>query len=279
MEPFKVIMDKLAFLKDQTYFVASRKHSFLIALILGVCLSFIIIFLEPFDTNEFESSNRYILLLGFGGLFSLVYVVQSVFESYWYRRVHKVWSILTECIAMCVFFILAGTVIYLYNRFVINGLEYSFSSHIWYFTHIVSVMLPIFMPLFLFLRRKFGERIIPLGPDKTIIEGRNKHEILEIELTSLIYIKATENYIDIFYIDEQKQLVSKTFRQTLSNAHTELPFLVKCHRSYLVNIDKIKDIEGNSQNAKISFIDTDKKIPLSKSFYSDIKSKFQLAST
>jgi DNA-binding LytR/AlgR family response regulator len=51
----------------------------------------------------------------------------------------------------------------------------------------------------------------------------------------------------------------------------KLPFLEKCHRSYLVNLSTIKEIAGNSQGAKISFIVGEKEIPLSKTYYKHIK--------
>jgi DNA-binding LytR/AlgR family response regulator len=49
--------------------------------------------------------------------------------------------------------------------------------------------------------------------------------------------------------------------------------LEKCHRSYLLNIEKIEKITGNSQNAKISFSNIEQTIPLSKTYYTKIKSK------
>jgi DNA-binding LytR/AlgR family response regulator len=70
-----------------------------------------------------------------------------------------------------------------------------------------------------------------------------------------------------------KKTASKTFRQTLSSTQKQLPFLEKCHRSYLVNINNIKEIQGNSQNAKIFIKNIDERIPLSKSRYKNIKSK------
>jgi len=52
----------------------------------------------------------------------------------------------------------------------------------------------------------------------------------------------------------------------------QAPFLFKSHRSYLVNISRIRNITGNSQNAKIEFNYDDLHIPLSKSYYKTVKS-------
>ena len=88
---------------------------------------------------------------------------------------------------------------------------------------------------------------------------------------NLLFIRAVENYVDICFIDKNKNVISRTFRQTLSNVCEQLPFLEKCHRSYLVNISAVKEITGNSQGAKISFTIGEKEIPLSKTHYKHIK--------
>ena len=134
-------------------------------------------------------------------------------------------------------------------------------------------MLPVFIPLMLYLRQKFGERIVPLPKNSYLLTGENKNEILRLEKDDLLFIKAVENYVEICFVDNHKKVISKTFRQTLSNVAKQLPFLEKCHRSYLVNLDTIAAIIGNSQSATISFIVGEKEIPLSKTYYKHLKNK------
>ena len=244
----------------------------LVAFLLGTFLSMLIIFLEPFDTNKYESNNRIISLLGFGALLSCVFLIQSIIENNWYKRINKTWLVSHEILSTIIFFIFSGTVIYLYNQLVINDLNYSFKSHWWYYSHIVLAMIPIVAPVLIHLRQKFGELIVPISPDTIIISGENKNEKLELQKNELLCIQAVENYIEIYFVDRDKKLRSKIFRQTLSKVHKQVSFLEKCHRSYLVNIHNIKEIQGNSQSAKISFQLVDKKIPLSKTRYKSIKS-------
>ena len=242
-------------------------------LLLGLFLSMLIIFLEPFDTNQYESNNRIISLLGFGAILSCTFIIQSIIENSWYSSVNKVWLVVYEILSTIIFFTFSGTVIYLYNHLFINELNYSIESHWWYYSHIVIAMIPIVTPVLLYLRQRFGERILPISPNTIIITGENKNEKLELQKNELLYIQAIENYIEIYFIDSEKKLLSKTFRQTLSKVHDQVSFLEKCHRSYLVNINKIKEIQGNSQSAKIHFHHVEKEIPLSKTLYKSIKSK------
>lgn len=194
-------------------------------------------------------------------------------ENNWYFRMRKVWTVRHEIISALLFCLFSGSVLYMYNRLVVN-LTYCDLATYWKFlSSTVLYMTPVFIPLMLFLRQQFGERIVPPAPNSFVLIGENKNEILRMEKEELLFIRAVENYVEICFTDKSKNVMSKTFRQTLSNVYEQLPFLEKCHRSYLVNLSTVKEIAGNSQEAKISFVVGEKEIPLSKTYYKDIRSR------
>ena len=182
----------------------------------------LILFLEPFDTNEYESNNRILSLLGFGALLCGVFVIQSIIENSWYNSVNKIWTVSQEILSTIIFFTFSGTTIYLYNHLIVNDLPYSMASHWWYYSHIVAAMIPIVAPLLIYLRQQFGECIIPISPNTVHITGENKNEKLDLQKEALLYIQAIENYVEIYFVDSDKKLVSKTFRQTLSKVHEQV---------------------------------------------------------
>lgn len=258
-------------LKRQIHFIASIRRKVLVGLILCVYLSFIIIVLQPFDTSQFEADHKILLLSGYGILTFVVFVIQGSIENIWYFRFGRVWLVLHEIIVTLLFCLFTGTVLYMYNRSIVNDEGYNLATY-WLFLRItIACMTPVFLPPMLYLRQKFGERIIPRSDNSILLTGENKNEILKLEKEELLFIKAVENYIEICFIDKNKKVSSKTFRQTLSNVGEQLPFLQKSHRSYLVNTGTIVAITGNSQGAKISFVMGEKEIPLSKTYYKDIK--------
>jgi hypothetical protein len=261
----------VTFLNRQIHFIAAVKRKVLVGFILFLFLSFIIVFLEPFDTDQFESDHKLLLLSGFGILTFAVFVIYSCMENWWYFRVRKVWLVSHEIVSTILFFLFTGTILFLYNKLVINQQSYSFASHLRYLTNIVLLMIPVFAPVMLYLRQQFGERITPFPSNSILLTGENKHEVLRLEKEHLLFIKAVENYVEICFVDNNNNVVSKTFRQTLSNVCQQIPFLEKCHRSYLVNRMTVKEIIGNSQQAKIAFIHGEKTIPLSKTYYKQIK--------
>ena len=265
--------DNVTFLNRQIHFIASVKRKVLVGFILFLFLSFIIIFLEPFDTDQFQSDHKSLVLSGFGILIFVAFVIQSSIENWWYFRVQKVWLVSHEIVSTILFFLFSGTIIYLYNWLVINQENYSLGSHLRYLYTIVLRMIPVVAPVMLYLRQQFGERITPLASNSILLTGENKNETLTLEKEHLLFVKAFENYIEIHFVDSSNKVVSKTFRQTLSNVCQQIPFLEKCHRSYLVNPIAVKEIIGNSQSAKIAFIHGEKTIPLSKTYYKQIKNE------
>ncbi len=206
-------------------------------------------------------------------MFFGAYFILSVMENAYYHKVNKSWLTFYEIISIVIIFSVSGTFIFLYNHLIVNDEVYSLEMHLRYYKSIVIFMIPIFAPLAIYLRQKFGELIVPVSPDTFIISGENKNELLELRKSEILYIQSVENYIEICFVDAREKLVSKTFRQTLTNVHQQLPFLEKCHRSYLVNLNNVSGITGNSQSAKISFRNIDKEIPLSKSLYKELKTK------
>lgn len=245
----------------------------MVGFILCVFLSFIIIVLEPFDTDQFQADHRFLLLSGYGVLVFVVFVIQSCVENIWYSRLGKVWLVSHEIISTIVFCLFSGHVLYLYNILVVNLKSCSLESYLHFLLSTVISMLPVFVPLMLYLRQKFGERIVPLPKNSFLLTGENKNEILRLEKEELLFIKAVENYVEICFVDKNKKIVSKTFRQTLSKVCEQAPFLERCHRSYLVNTNRISEIIGNSQSAKITFQVGEKEIPLSKTYYKSIKNR------
>lgn len=243
----------------------------MVGLILGLYLSFILIFLQPFDTSQFETEHKNLLLSGYGFVAAVVFVIQGFIENRFYYTQGKVWLVLDEIIALLLFCLFSGTVLYLYNRTVINEAGYTMATYWTFLSVTVVYMMPVIIPPLLYLRQQLGERLVPPSQNTMVLMGENKNETLSLKKEQLLFIRAVENYVEICFIDEDHTIASKTFRQTLSTICRQAPFLKKCHRSYLVNVKNIREVLGNSQGAKISFSVGDKEIPLSKSYYKEIK--------
>jgi hypothetical protein len=235
------------------------------------------VFLQPFGTYEFESNHKYLIFSGFGLVFFVVYVLWARIENVWYNHKNKRWEITYEIVSFILFILISSVPIHFYNQVFLNdffdstfrGSEYV-KHGLWFFKHSIVPTMVVLLPFYIYLRNKFGELITPESLGEIDFQGINKGEKITIKKEALLFIKASENYVDIYY-SKDNAIQHKTFRNTLTVIHEQAPFLHKSHRSYLVNISAIKKISGNSQNARIAFHQDGLEIPLSKSYYKTIK--------
>ncbi len=111
--------------------------------------------------------------------------------------------------------------------------------------------------------------MIPFYDDKGILKFSVKKE-------NLLYLESAENYVSICYINKDK--VSKyLLRDTLKKIEETFSGseIVRCHRSYMVNFDKVKVIRRDKDGLKLGFDNpqvTD--IPVSKTYVNTVMETF-----
>ena len=101
--------------------------------------------------------------------------------------------------------------------------------------------------------------------DKIVIHGDSR-ESLTVNPLDVIYVESEGNYLSIVYLNDS-ELCQKRLRSSLKEVEETLeayPFLVHTHRAFLVNINFITQVSGNSAGYKISMFSTDRVLPVSK---------------
>ena len=119
---------------------------------------------------------------------------------------------------------------------------------------------------------------VPLHKEKRINLTDNNGAIkFSINSDNLYFLESDDNYIQVWYINtdgEMKQYMLRCKLKTIEESFTDSG-LVRCHRKYVVNIDKVATLrfEGGGY-----FIDLDRKgldpIPVSKSYEETVLSRF-----
>ena len=102
---------------------------------------------------------------------------------------------------------------------------------------------------------------------KIKISSQNQKEIIETNTENLICIKAEGNYCKIFI--ENKKIEKKVMRVTMKKIEDDLSKLkniVRCHKSFFVNLDKINDVTGNARGYFFLIDELDFSIPVSRNF-------------
>ncbi len=95
---------------------------------------------------------------------------------------------------------------------------------------------------------------------------------ISIKLDDVLYIKSADNYVTIYY-SNNKNITKFLLRNTIKNLeeHFKNHPITRCHRSFMVNFNKIKIIRREKIN-HILEMDTDPKIevPVSKTYMEHI---------
>ncbi len=104
-------------------------------------------------------------------------------------------------------------------------------------------------------------------------ESDYKKDNLSISPDSLLVIKSADNYIEVYYKRDgsvKKQMIRSSLKKAIETVN-ELDFILRCHRTFIVNTNHIKEIEGNSQGYKLYFEMLDFPILVSQKYIKSLK--------
>jgi len=112
--------------------------------------------------------------------------------------------------------------------------------------------------------------------DLLTLYADNKNEWFKIRPKDLILLESSDNYVCIYYLDKEK-VQKKLIRSTLTKleAQIELPAIFRCHRSFMVNLHQIKQVNGNSRGLQLDLLDLEQTIPVSRKYVKEIQAKLE----
>lgn len=209
---------------------SSYKHHFLIALAIAIWLAIFLILIAPFDIAELPIEVRLEIMPMYGLISFVGYILLIPFQNWAYKKMKKQ-SISFEILIIVLFniIVLLGSYWY-YKSSIVNG-NHSFIK----FTF--EIYYPIFfilLPIIIFARWFISRKVVHQESKKIILTGDNKLDILQILEEDLICVSSADNYVEVTYLINT-ELNKKLLRTTLKNMETQLPQLMKVHRSHLIN--------------------------------------------
>lgn len=95
---------------------------------------------------------------------------------------------------------------------------------------------------------------------------------MEVLPSMLQFIEAEGNYINVFYLENgvsQKKTLRCTLKQ-VEELFKDYPNIIRCHRAFIVNIDKIKHVDGNAQGYRLHIDDTDRTVLVSRAYATSV---------
>jgi len=246
---------------------------------------FVFLFLfQPLDISSLPTKEKYYLMIGFAVITFLalslhLMIIPSLFPK---KFSSAEWTIKKEILwnLWILFTILAG---YFFLTNFLGAMKFGFSM-------VIMLMLTAVIPISVLIivnRNKMIRSHLKLADEmnKKLKENKSIQEkivyfnsdyqkdSLAIKVSSLLCIKSANNYIEVFW-KEVETVKSQMIRCSMVNAEgilKEHKFIYKCHRSFLVNINHIDKIEGNSQGYRLYFENVNFPIPVSKNLLSKLQ--------
>lgn len=99
------------------------------------------------------------------------------------------------------------------------------------------------------------------------IKSKLKGETLTFSVKDLVYVESDGNYV-VFHLLQDGQTRKEVIRNSISEVEQMLngiPFIVRTHRAFIVNMMKINEYNGNSSGYRLQLEGTSEEIPVSRS--------------
>lgn len=273
------------FLKSPYPFEYSVRKS--IWIIAGASL-FVTLFLflfKPFELHLIEGVRLFNICLYFGlstgtvlavFYFLIIPLFPGFFnEESWTILRHILWvSTLFMCIS------LANALL----MYVIEQRSFTWTTFLtsfWQVTALGVIISALIVPLD-YLRhykanQKEAEQVPKLSDSQSTynnifkFESENQKEQLRLSSDELLYLTSADNYVEVVF-SEGLEVSKKLLRGTLARAEEQIhdPNIIRCHRSYIVNLHKVISVSGNAQGFQLTLRGTDRIIPVSTTYKKEV---------
>lgn len=262
---------------------SSAGQRWLISAVVGFGVFIFLFIFRPFglsgETSVTGLSAAYGLIAFLVTLFDQ-FVFPATFPS-WFDE--KRWTVGKHIIFTCFVFVTVGAANFFYSHF-LGFISFSAGGFLYYqlITLLVGafpVSLLIIISYTWLLRRNLRSAGIirqaipsvktPPEGKELLLRSENKNDDLLILRNDLLYIAAADNYVEAVY-RSGNGIKKKLLRNTLSAMEAlsgEYPELYRCHRAYLVNLTRVRNITGNSQGCKLVVDGLEVALPVSRSQY------------
>ncbi|MDR1676336.1 MAG: LytTR family transcriptional regulator [Tannerella sp.] len=119
------------------------------------------------------------------------------------------------------------------------------------------------------LPRKLWPEAQAQTPDEMItLSGRTKDSLM-LKPNHILYMEVLGNYVDVHYLDENGKISRKTIRTTIQHMEDALedyPAVIRCHRTYIVNVSYVEKANTSQQGLLLILKNVNREIPVSRTY-------------
>jgi len=266
------------------------QQNILLALVVGLFVGLFLLIFQPFNLDNLKSPYKPFLILNYG---VISFIVVLFFNNFLPKYIpflsdDKKWTVGREILFENTLILSIAICNTLYTPFLSpqNSLNLESFLHMTMNTVLVGVVPIAFFVItdyYRLLKRHVAEsqslQLKESLPEKEVgikpLSIDSENEAITIFPDRLLYVESVGNYVNIVNREEEK-LEKNLHRGTLKNLEGNIPLqhIIRCHRSYLVNLEQVQSVTGNAQGFKLQLSDCEEIIPVSRKYVPIVKAYF-----
>lgn len=265
-----------------THYLGIARYKWIFVISIGLFIALFLLVFQPFGVSNFdphfEISLEFLLAIGSVGL---VVSAALAINEFLLRPLLLKNPGRAQMIGWLAWvYVLVATVAFLQYNFLGDWHDMRWPS---YFGFIRDISMLISFPVagFIFyirhesLKTRFvALRSIHLGaPSKKLVHltSDNEKDNFSTALDQLLYLESQDNYVAVIHMDQGVRR-GTLIRSSLKRIEAALdePLLLRCHRSYIVNLQRVRTCHGNRHGLKLSIEGADQPIPVSRAYTDSI---------
>ncbi|WP_079240216.1 LytTR family DNA-binding domain-containing protein [Chryseobacterium indologenes] len=262
----------------------SFKEIFVSSLGAGIAVYLFLIIFQPFGTENFQHPYKFLLLFPYCIIFGMAFFIANLMTS----RFNN-WNIGAEFVKIILILFLSSVLSYFYNSLFLSHVALDLGNYFYMFLYSLAIGIPVsiiyILSRYIYLKNIHEKKARDISQHLPVSPTKQRQNLLKITAQSteliinendFLFVQSMENYCT-FYFLEHSSLQKIMIRISLANVlqQIETCSVKKCHRSYIVNLGRVKNLKGNAQGYKLILPEIDFGIPVSRSFISSIIPQLQ----
>jgi DNA-binding LytR/AlgR family response regulator len=256
---------------------------------LGVFL--FLLFFQPLDPATTDFNKKLLIIAGFGGITLLLLLFLRVFVPSFLTKLFTAqeWTLKKEILLHFIFVVL-NTVAFTFFAAYVGRIEITFSLTVKIvLISLIPVLFLVIIYEYQFLRARIKNLLNQNNKEEFPVEdnsekaslvefeSENQAEYFHLFPEQIILIQAASNYIEIIYKQNEK-VSRRLIRSTMKKAEkllSEYPFLLRCHRSCIVNTNTIQKIQKSAEGLKLELYDYPRQVNVSRQYVLSVKNALE----
>ena len=255
----------------------------------GLFVALFLLIFQPFGSDGWNDPKKPFVLAGYGLITFCFLLIDGFVVPKWFKTWHSEqnWTVGRE-ILWSLFVIITITFGNLFYGQLVLGTGFSLENLVrWFFVTTSIGIIPstiVTLVNYNILLRKHATtnfQVSPILPAQSAAEltliAENQKDAHTISVANLLFIESADNYSEVvsWQIDKAQKILLRSSLGRLEEQIVEQPNVVRCHRSYIVNLTQVIGVSGNAQGYKLTLKNGVFSVPVSRRYAGLVASYFR----